>query len=185
MGPHQAQDHLSRGIRQRESCLMNAPQHCGRGPAIPKTRLQWRKADIAIGQAGVEATETAGSATVVLDEADIQSARSSHRASGPDAAHDDGASTVSSPEAAVSMTSRRNPQQFIELAAQAVNRCKRQALVGRHQVPAYRRRGLLRAGAFPAGRTHRLSEEHAAFREISLREGDIRIRDRGSFRRPA
>ena len=40
-------------------------------PTIAKTRLQWRKADIAIGQAGVEATETAGSATVVLDEADI------------------------------------------------------------------------------------------------------------------
>ena len=41
-------------------------------PPIPKTRLQWRKADIAIGQSGVEATETRGAATVVLDEADIE-----------------------------------------------------------------------------------------------------------------
>ena len=41
-------------------------------PAIPKTRLQWRKADIAIGKAGVEATERGGAATVVLDEADIE-----------------------------------------------------------------------------------------------------------------
>ncbi|HTD58952.1 MAG TPA: DEAD/DEAH box helicase family protein, partial [Solirubrobacteraceae bacterium] len=41
-------------------------------PAIPKTRLQWRKADIAIGKAGVEATERDGAATVVLDETDIE-----------------------------------------------------------------------------------------------------------------
>ena len=41
-------------------------------PSIPKTRLQWRKADIAIGKAGVEATEATGAATVVLDEADIE-----------------------------------------------------------------------------------------------------------------
>ena len=37
-------------------------------PPIPKTRLQWRKADIAIGKAGVDATEQEGAATVVLDE---------------------------------------------------------------------------------------------------------------------
>ncbi len=99
-----------------------------RGPAIPKTRLQWRKADLAIGQAGVEATETAGSATVVLDEADIHlpdlltelqdrtqlTRRSIHRILTGSRRLDD---------------FKGNPQQFIELAAQAVNRCKRQALV--------------------------------------------------------
>ena len=97
-------------------------------PAIPKTRLQWRKADIAIGQAGVEATETAGSATVVFDEADIElpdvltelqdrtqlTRRSIHRILVGSRRLDD---------------FRRNPQQFIQLAAEAVNRCKRQALV--------------------------------------------------------
>ena len=97
-------------------------------PAIPKTRLQWRKADIAIGQAGVEATETAGAATIVLDEADIDlpdlltelqdrtqlTRRSIHRILLRSRRLDD---------------FRRNPQQFIELAAQSVNRCKRQALV--------------------------------------------------------
>ena len=41
-------------------------------PVIPRTRLQWRKADIAIGQSGVEATETTGAATVMLDEANIE-----------------------------------------------------------------------------------------------------------------
>ena len=35
-------------------------------PTIPKTRLQWRKADLAIGKAGIAATGVSGSATVVL-----------------------------------------------------------------------------------------------------------------------
>ena len=97
-------------------------------PTIAKTRLQWRKADIAIGQAGVEATETAGSATVVLDEADIDlpdlltelqdrtqlTRRSIHRILVGSRRLND---------------FKRNPQQFIELAAQAINGCKRQALV--------------------------------------------------------
>ena len=97
-------------------------------PKIPKTRLQWRKADIAIGQAGVEATETDGSATVVFAEVDIDlpdlltelqdrtqlTRRSIHRI------------LVGSGRLA---DFRRYPQQFIELAAQSVNRCKRQVLV--------------------------------------------------------
>jgi type III restriction enzyme len=41
------------------------------GPPITKTRLQWRKADIAIGKSGIAATEREGAKTVVLDEADI------------------------------------------------------------------------------------------------------------------
>jgi type III restriction enzyme len=41
-------------------------------PPIPKTRLQWRKADLAIGKAGVEAAERQGAQTVILDEADIE-----------------------------------------------------------------------------------------------------------------
>src|SRR5690606_3536979 len=40
-------------------------------PPLPKTRLQWRKADIVIGQGGVEATERGGAQTVVLAETDI------------------------------------------------------------------------------------------------------------------
>ena len=97
-------------------------------PKIPKTRLQWRKAGIAIGRGGVEATETDGSATVVLAEADIDlpdlltelqdrtqlTRRSIHRI------------LVGSGRLA---DFRNNPQQFIELAAQFVNRSKRQVLV--------------------------------------------------------
>ncbi len=97
-------------------------------PAIPKTRLQWRKADIAIGKAGVEATEREGAATVVLDEADIElpdlltdlqdrtqlTRRSIHRILTASQRLDD---------------FKRNPQQFIELAGEAINRCKRLAIV--------------------------------------------------------
>ena len=95
---------------------------------IPRTRLQWRKADIAIGQAEVEATEIAGAAPVVLEESDIElpdlltelqdrtqlTRRSIHRILVGSGRLDD---------------FKRNPQQFIELAAQAINRCKQRALV--------------------------------------------------------
>ena len=97
-------------------------------PEIPKTRLQWRKADIAIGQSGVEATETVGAATVVLDEADIEL---------PDILtelQDRTQLTRRSIQRILSASRRlddfkRNPQQFIELAGQAINICKRQVLV--------------------------------------------------------
>ncbi|MBN1137875.1 MAG: restriction endonuclease subunit R, partial [Anaerolineae bacterium] len=97
-------------------------------PPIAKTRLQWRKADIAIGKAGVEATERAGAATIVLEEPDIVvpdvltelqdrtqlTRRSIYRILVGSGRLDD---------------LKRNPQQFIELAAEAINRHKRLALV--------------------------------------------------------
>jgi type III restriction enzyme len=98
------------------------------GPHIAKTRLQWRKADIAIGKAGVEATEREGAATIVLDETDIElpdlltdlqdrtqlTRRTIHRVLvGSDRLED----------------FKRNPQQFIEMAAEAINRCKRLVVV--------------------------------------------------------
>ena len=43
-----------------EALLAECAAALRKEPAIPKTRLQWRKADIAIGQAGVEATEIGG-----------------------------------------------------------------------------------------------------------------------------
>ena len=97
-------------------------------PPIPRTRLQWRKADLAIGQAGVEATETSGAATVVLDEADVEL---------PDVLtelQDRTQLTRRSIQRILCESGRlndfkRNPQQFIELAAQAIGRCKREALV--------------------------------------------------------
>ena len=97
-------------------------------PAILRTRLQWRKANIAIGQSGVEAAETAGAATVVLGEADVEL---------PDVLTELQDRTQLTRRSIHSILTgsgrlddfRRNPQQFIELAEQAIKRCKQQALV--------------------------------------------------------
>jgi type III restriction enzyme len=97
-------------------------------PEIPKTRLQWRKADIAIGKAGVEATERTGAATVILDETDIVL---------PDVLtelQDRTQLTRRTIQRILSGSGRlddfkRNPQAFIELAGEAINRCKRMAVV--------------------------------------------------------
>ncbi len=97
-------------------------------PVIPKTRLQWRKADLAIGKAGVEAAERDGAQTVFLNEADIElpdlltelqdrtqlTRRTIHRVLTDSGRLDD---------------FKRNPQAFIELAGEAINRRKRLAVV--------------------------------------------------------
>jgi type III restriction enzyme len=97
-------------------------------PPIAKTRLQWRKADLAIGRSGVDTKETATSAPVTLDEGDIDlpdiltdlqdktqlTRRSIHRILVESGRLDD---------------FKRNPQQFIELAGAIINRAKRMALV--------------------------------------------------------
>lgn len=97
-------------------------------PAIPQSRLQWRKADIAIGKSGVEAVERGGAATVVLEESDIEL---------PDLLTDlqDRTQLTRRTIHRVLVESgrlndfKRNPQAFLELAAEAINRCKRLALV--------------------------------------------------------
>ena len=99
-----------------------------KAPPIPKARLQWRKADIAIGKAGVEATEKDGAATIALDESDIEL---------PDLLTDlQDRTQLTRRTIATILTGskrlddfKRNPQQFIELAAEIINRCKRMALV--------------------------------------------------------
>jgi len=99
-----------------------------KAPPIPKARLQWRKADIAIGKAGVQATEKAGAATVVLDESDIEL---------PDLLTDLQDRTQLTRRSIITILTesgrlddfKRNPQQFIEQTAEVINRCKRLALV--------------------------------------------------------
>ena len=99
-----------------------------KAPAIAKARLQWRKADIAIGKACVHATEKAGAATVVLDETDIEL---------PDLLTDLQDRTQLTRRTITNILVgsgrlgdfKRNPQQFIELAAEIINRCKQMALV--------------------------------------------------------
>jgi type III restriction enzyme len=107
-----------------ESCIRAVRE----APPILKPRLQWRKADIAIGKAGVEATEREGAATMSLDEGDIEL---------PDLLtelQDRTQLTRRSIQRILSGSGRlndfkRNPQAFIELSAEAINRCKRLAVV--------------------------------------------------------
>jgi type III restriction enzyme len=97
-------------------------------PPIAKTRLQWRKADLAIGRSGVDATKKSAAAPVTLDESDIEL---------PDILTDlqDKTSMTRRSIYRILVDSRRlddfkrNPQQFIELAAEIINRTKRMALV--------------------------------------------------------
>ncbi len=98
------------------------------GPRIAKARLQWRKAGLAIGQAGVQATELKGASIVSLDETDIEL---------PDILTDlqDRTQLTRRSIQRILVESqrledfKRNPQQFIEQTAEAINRCKRLALV--------------------------------------------------------
>ena len=111
-----------------EALLANCIKALAEAPPIAKTRLQWRKADIAIGRSGVDATEKSVPSPVTLDENDIElpdiltdleaktnlTRRSIHRILVDSKRLDD---------------FKRNPQQFIELAAEIINRTKRLALV--------------------------------------------------------
>lgn len=95
---------------------------------IARTRLQWRKADISIGKAGVEAVETSTSAPVNLEERDIEL---------PDILTDLQDKTHLTRRSIYRILTgsgrlpdfARNPQQFIELATQAINRTKRLFIV--------------------------------------------------------
>lgn len=95
---------------------------------IARARLQWRKAEIGIGKSGVEALEKKGAYTVTLDEADIEL---------PDLLTDLQDRTQLTRRTLVKILTecerlddfKRNPQQFIEQAAEIINRCKRMALV--------------------------------------------------------
>jgi type III restriction enzyme len=97
-------------------------------PPISKTRLQWRKAGMEIGEAGVTAVERQGSEVIVLNEGEIEL---------PD--------ILTELQNRTQLTRRsigrilvdsqrlndfkRNPQQFIETVTDAINRCKRAVLV--------------------------------------------------------
>ncbi len=97
-------------------------------PPITKTRAQFRKADIAIGKGGIDTTETSQSGFTVINEADIEL---------PDLLTDLQDKTHLTRQSIVKILTesrrlndfKRNPQQFIEIATEAINRTKRLALV--------------------------------------------------------
>ena len=93
-----------------------------------KTRLQWRKADLAIGKAGVAATETVVSAPIIIEEHDLDL---------PDLLTDLQDKTQLTRRSLVRILTesdrlgdfKKNPQEFIDLAAESINRVKRLAIV--------------------------------------------------------
>lgn len=97
-------------------------------PAVTRTRMVFRKADLVIGKGGVETKETASSGPIAIDEKDIEL---------PDVVTDLQDRTQLTRRSIVRILREsgrlsdfaRNPQEFIELAADAINRCKRLALV--------------------------------------------------------
>ena len=96
-------------------------------PKIPKTRLKWRKADLSIGKAGVEATETETSAPIVLEE----------RIDLPDVITDLQDKTQLTRATIVRLLTeskrlddfKANPQAFIDLVSEIIHKKKRMALV--------------------------------------------------------
>ena len=97
-------------------------------PHISFTRLQWTKAGMTIGKAGVHAEERAGAAMVAIREDDIEL---------PDLLTELQDRTQLTRRSIVRILIdsgrlgdfKRNPQEFIDVAAEAINRRKRLALV--------------------------------------------------------
>jgi type III restriction enzyme len=95
---------------------------------VVATRLQWRKADLEIGKGGVAATQTTASAYIKITEDDIPL---------PDLLTDLQDKTQLTRRSLVRILTesgqldqfKKNPQQFIDLVAEAINRAKRMALV--------------------------------------------------------
>ena len=111
-----------------EKLIENCVNSLRDAPPIAKTRLQWRKADISIGKGGIDTKEKAGADMVTLNEGDIEL---------PDLLTDlqDRTQLMRKTITRILTESgrlndfKRNPQQFIELAGEIINRQKRVALV--------------------------------------------------------
>ena len=111
-----------------EKLIVDCAKSLKDGAPIAKTRVQIRKADLAIGKAGVTAKETGAAAPVTLDETDIEL---------PDLLTDLQDKTHLTRRSIVRILKesgrlddfKRNPQDFIELAAETINRTKRLAIV--------------------------------------------------------
>jgi type III restriction enzyme len=97
-------------------------------PPITKTRVQIRKADLAIGRGGVSSEETTVAAPIIIEETDIEL---------PDLLTDLQDKTQLTRRSLVRILTdslrlddfKRNPQQFVELATESITRTKRLAIV--------------------------------------------------------
>jgi type III restriction enzyme len=129
LGPDQAQDDLPRSFRQRKAAHRLREGHRQR-TAVSKARVRIRKADLSIGQGGVLAKERdKDSGTIVtIEEGDIVL---------PDVLTDLQDRTQLTRKSLVRILTecgrlndfKRNPQAFIEIAGEVINRTKRLAVV--------------------------------------------------------
>jgi type III restriction enzyme len=111
-----------------EKLIAECAHAIGKCPPVTKARVQIRKADLAIGRGGVLSEETTVAAPIVIEETDIEL---------PDLLTDLQDKTQLTRRSLVRILTgsgrlddfKRNPQQFIELAAESINRTKRLALV--------------------------------------------------------
>lgn len=111
-----------------EKLIQDSAKAIEAGPAISKTRAQFRNANLAIGKAGVVAEETSTSGFTTVNETDIEL---------PDILTDLQDKTQLTRRSIVRILTesrrlndfKRNPQEFIQLATEAINRTKRMALV--------------------------------------------------------
>ncbi len=111
-----------------ETLIKDCAKAIDTGPPVSRARLTWRKADLEIGRAGVLPEETRVSAPVAMDESDIDL---------PDILSDLQDKTKLTRQSIVAILTacnrlgdfKKNPQEFIDLCAEAINRSKRLALV--------------------------------------------------------
>jgi len=111
-----------------EALISECVRRIQQAPAIPKTRIQWRKADIEITKGGVDATERGGAQSRPIQEDDVPL---------PDVLTElqDRTQLTRRTIRRILVESqkldqfRRNPQAYIELVSDIVNTEKRRALV--------------------------------------------------------
>ena len=111
-----------------EKLLAECAEAMRKSPPVTKTRVQIRKADLAIGRGGVSSEETTVAAPIIIEEIDIEL---------PDLLTDLQDKTQLTRRSLVRILTgsgrlddfKRNPQQFIELATESINRTKRLAIV--------------------------------------------------------
>jgi type III restriction enzyme len=113
-----------------EKLVIDCAKAIAGGPQVSKARVRIRKADLSIGQGGVEAKEQAKNSgtTVAIEEGDIAL---------PDVLTDLQDRTQLTRKSLVRVLTecgrlndfKRNPQAFIEIAGEVINRTKRLALV--------------------------------------------------------
>jgi type III restriction enzyme len=146
-----------------EKLITDCAKAIASGPPVSKARVRIRKADLSIGQGGVEAKERdKNSGTIVtIEEGDIAL---------PDVLTDLQDRTQLTRKSLVRILTecgrlkdfKRNPQAFIEIAGEVINRTKRLALVDGIK---YQRIGDDQYYAQELFEQERLSEEHAERRD--------------------